>query len=412
MPSIPSEEIRCWKQSRKFAPEILSLVHSAYSSPSSLFWGEKVINSSEGVQQGDPLGPLLFCLTIHHLCSRLKSNLCLFYLDDGTLGGSAEDICLDIQSVEQTGAEVGLKLNRSKSEIICNNPTTLDSILSSLPGACVVDPKKATLLGCPIGDLLSISNAIIKKVRKLETMDDRLKDLATHDAILLLHHCLAIPKLLYTLRTSPCFLSPELENYDNLLKNIVSKTVNIHFGDNDSMWTQASLPVRYGGLGIRSAVDLAPSAFLASANASADLVHRVVPAHFQHTAIPCLDEALSHWSKGNSLSPPEGTAQHHQKNWDTPRVSHTADRLLEEAPDDRSSSRLLACSVRESGAWLNSLPISSLGLHMDDDTVRVAVGLRLGATLCKPQTCKHCGAQVDELATHGLSCRQSEGRHH
>ena len=155
---------------QKFAPEILSLVNSAYSSPSSLFWGEKVINSSEVVQQGDPLGPLLFCLTIHHLCSRLKSDLCLFYLDDGTLGSRAEDICLDIQSVEQAGAEVGLKLNRSKSEIICNNPTTLDSILSSLPGACVVDPKKATLLGCPIGDLSSISNTIIEKLRKLETI--------------------------------------------------------------------------------------------------------------------------------------------------------------------------------------------------------------------------------------------------
>ena len=69
-------------------------------------------------------------------------------------------------------------------------------------------------------------------------------------------------------------------------------------------------------------------------------------------------------------------------------------------------------TARESGAWLNSLPISSLGLRMDNDTVRVAVGLRLGAPLCKPHTCQHCGAQVDELATHGLSCRHSEGRHH
>ena len=147
-------------------------------------------------------------------------------------------------------------------------------------------------------------------------------------------------------------------------------------------------------------------------NASADLVHRVVPSHLQHTAIPCLDEALSHWSKGNSLSPPEGTAQYHQKNWDTPRVSHIADRLLEEAPDDRSRSQLLACSARKSGVWLNSLPIQSLGLRMDDDTVRVDVGLCLGAPLCKPHTCQHCGTQFDQQATHGLSCRDSEGCHH
>ena len=50
---------------QKFIPELASFVHSAYSSPSSLFWEDKIIQSAEGVQQGDPLGPLLFFLTIH-----------------------------------------------------------------------------------------------------------------------------------------------------------------------------------------------------------------------------------------------------------------------------------------------------------------------------------------------------------
>ena len=40
------------------------------------------------------------------------------------------------------------------------------------------------------------------------------------------------------------------------------------------------------------------------------------------------------------------------------------------------------------------------------------MGLRLGAPLCKPHTCQHCGAQFDQQATHGLSCHHSEGRHH
>ena len=44
---------------------VLPFVHSAYSSPSSLFWDDKSLQSCEGVQQGDPLGPLLFCLTLH-----------------------------------------------------------------------------------------------------------------------------------------------------------------------------------------------------------------------------------------------------------------------------------------------------------------------------------------------------------
>ena len=71
--------------------------------------------------------------------------------------------------------------------------------------------------------------------------------------------------------------------------------------------------------------------------------------------------------------------------------------------------RLLAVSTKESGAWLHALPISSVGLRMDDNTVRVAVGLRLGSTLCRPHTCR---ADVNHLATYGLSCKKSEGCHH
>ena len=105
-------------------------------------------------------------------------------------------------------------------------------------------------------------------------------------------------------------------------------------------------------------------------------------------------------------------ASHHQKVWDTIKVSATANALLENAPDALSHARLLATSAKESGAWLNALPISSLGLRMDDNTIRVSVGLRLGTTHCRPHACHHCGAEMNHLGTHDLSCVRSEGRHH
>ena len=71
----------------------------------------------------------------------------------------------------------------------------------------------------------------------------------------------------------------------------------------------------------------------------------------------------------------------------------------------------MAVSSPESGAWLNALPISALGLRMDDDVVRIAVGLRLGVPLCRPHQCSNCGTDIDILGTHGLSCRYSKGRH-
>ena len=57
-------------------------------------------------------------------------------------------------------------------------------------------------------------------------------------------------------------------------------------------------------------------------------------------------------------------------------------------------------------------PPSAYSLLMDDSTIRVAVDLGLGAPLCIPHKCHHCGAEVDSLSTHGLHCRWSEGRHH
>ena len=165
-----------------------------------------------------------------------------------------------------------------------------------------------TLLGSPIGDVSSISS-LNEKIQLLKKMGERLQHLTTHDAILVLRHSFAIPKLLYCLRTSPCFLSPSLQSYDDLLKSIVSTITNTHFSEDDPAWTQATLPVKFGRLGIRSAVLLAPSAFLASVAAAYDLVHLIIPPHFRSFSIPSMDDARALWSQGHDLSPPEGTVQ-------------------------------------------------------------------------------------------------------
>ena len=246
------------------APSIYPFVHSVYSS-SSLFWSDKIIQSSEGVQQGDPLGPLLFCLTIQHVCSLLKSELCIFYLDDGTLGGVLSDVLHDIEVIKKEAGIVCLDLNPQKSEVISINADLIATVQSALSGIRVVNQADATLLGSPIGDIGSITVAIDTKTTMLKCLRERLHYLTCHDAYLLLRHSLAIPKLLYLLRTSPCFLSSSLKIYDDELRATVCSSFNIQLAESDPSWTQSTLPVRRGGLGIRSAVQLAPSAFLASA---------------------------------------------------------------------------------------------------------------------------------------------------
>ena len=53
-------------------PELYRFCSSAYRGQSTLAFGDKLIRSQEGVQQGDPLGPLLFCLTILPILSSLS----------------------------------------------------------------------------------------------------------------------------------------------------------------------------------------------------------------------------------------------------------------------------------------------------------------------------------------------------
>ena len=117
------------------APAIYPFVHSVYSAPSDLLWGDKSITSSEGVQQGDPLGPLLFCLTIHRHCTQLTSEFCVSYLDDITIGGTPEAIVRDLDTI-RSATVIGLTLNQRKSEIICDDPVTRGTILVALPAQC------------------------------------------------------------------------------------------------------------------------------------------------------------------------------------------------------------------------------------------------------------------------------------
>ena len=315
----------------------------------------------------------------------------------------------DFQLIDQEAGTLGLQLNHRKSELICEDSAG-KALLDAAADLCKVSRENATLLGSPIGHQSSIDAAISDKVISLKTMGSRLCLLCKHDALILLRHSIAIPKILYTLRTAPCFSSSVLKSFDQELRCILSDVLNISL-DSDSAWSQATLPVGYGGIGVRSAVQLAPSAFLASAAGSSDLVRHILPGRLSSAPYPAIEDAKIEWSRGHDRPPPPYPADMRQKAWDIPRVEESYDALLNNATDPRSRARLLAVATRESGAWLHALPVSSLGLRMEDDVVRIAVGLRLSVPLCRPHRCCHCRGEVDELATHGLSCVKSIGRH-
>ena len=59
-------------------------------------------------------------------------------------------------------------------------------------------------------------------------------------------------------------------------------------------------------------------------------------------------------------------------------------RLLSLRPSELDQARILAASAPHSGDWIHAIPSDICGLLLDDETLRIAVGVRLGSALCLP----------------------------
>ena len=99
-------------------PDLLAFVTAAYGSTSQLWMGDICIDSAEGVQQGDPLGPLLFCLALDDALKGLQCEFVSGYLDDIGLGDNFPRLINHIQGLEAATQALGLSLNYSKCEVI------------------------------------------------------------------------------------------------------------------------------------------------------------------------------------------------------------------------------------------------------------------------------------------------------
>src|SRR5271155_4887165 len=305
-------------------PELFPFINGAYSHSSFLQFHDSILQSCEGIQQGDPLGPLLFSLTIQPLIENCEAELRLAYLDDVTLGGPTSTLISDIDRLKSDAAVLGLKLNVSKSEWIHNSSSPDSDVLKDF---IEVNPEDAVLLGSPLSSSSSLTNILTKRVDDLHRSSLRLRLLHSHDALIILRHSLSLPSLLHNLRSAPYMDHVLLKEFDHRLHISLSEILNQDL--DDCYWAQASLPVRDGGLGIRSACELAPSAFLASAASTANLVSMILP--FQASPLntqPCVVSALESWKLQSNASPPSGSTSKNQRVWDNLIIKNTQARLL------------------------------------------------------------------------------------
>ena len=134
-------------------PGLSSWVECCYSTESHLLFGDHSLLSCYRVQQGDPLGP----------CSA-------WYLDDGTVCGTPQDLNIALKIIEEEGLPRELCLNHHKSlpyislgDDICNKTLPNKTLPSDIP----ITSSGFCLLGSPIGSDYFHVASILDRIAKI-----------------------------------------------------------------------------------------------------------------------------------------------------------------------------------------------------------------------------------------------------
>jgi hypothetical protein len=116
----------------------------------------------------------------------------------------------------------------------------------------------------------------------------------------LIKNCLFIPKFNFLLRTTPFW---KFSNYvnsidsDSSLKSSLEKILNLRL--NDLQWCQSTLPIRFGGLGIRRISDICLPSFPSSMHGVKKLVSLLLNSKDNELITHHYDEALAVWDAEN-----------------------------------------------------------------------------------------------------------------
>ena len=142
-------------------------------------------------------------------------------------------------------------------------------------GFQVIYIHDAHFLGSSIISDRGLDTVLDDKFNKLQNMLSRLKYLSAHHSLFIIRHCISVPTVTHILRTNNCHDNDRLILFDNIIRRGLESILNVDLST--SQWIQACLPIRDGGLGVRTTVSLATSAFLASAMRTLALQELILP---------------------------------------------------------------------------------------------------------------------------------------
>jgi len=190
-------------ETRAAFPGLAYWVDWCYNSASVLRFGNHTITSSRGIQQGDPLGPLLFSAALQPALRKTAQCSVELCLDDAVLAGRADAVAAAFRVLQQEAAAAGLQLEPSKCELV---PLAPQADVSAFPPSFQVRrPGVFDLLGSPVGDFdhcntFTQTERVEKAAKCLEAVA-ALPD--PQIGLHLLRHCVSFAKMVHSMRITP-----------------------------------------------------------------------------------------------------------------------------------------------------------------------------------------------------------------
>jgi hypothetical protein len=401
-------------------PEMARWVSYCYTTASYLFLRDNVIWSQSGVQQGDPLGPLLFSIVLNQLTDKIQLScpillLNKWFCDDGTMIGSREEVVKALNIIIEEGESLGLILNLNKCEI---HWPSGDQSFPLFPGDIKRLPKEGVcLLGSAIGTSLFVGDFMdlaINDCKKFHILISSIED--PHIETTLLRYCGSFSKLAYKLRTiNPEFTENPCLDFDASMKDCLEEITRCQIPG--KAWIQASLPIRFGGIGLQLTYDHSCASYLGSRLDSYRLCCDIQGKECVYKDLLLSKGAKFAWDRLQSLDsffgiPIENFIGGRAQKSLSELVTQDILKGFNEGMGRREKTFYESLTMDHAGEWLSAQPNPNFNLHMRSDLFRLSLRRRLSLKIYKAGgKCPNCKKVIlDVFGDHALSCGYGSGR--